>query len=134
VPNLRFHIRELVQDHTIQIWTAQRVRIVSPVETNHRAIDEVDTQVGFIGGLCQQRLCITPQIAPRRVFGLIALWEDKGVAALILTLVDCATDEIVQRGDRLASAPMADRADQRRFREWNGLNWSRGLYLIFTRF
>ena len=108
MPDLRFHIGELIQDDAIEIWTAQRVRIVSPVETDHRAIDEIDTQVGFIWWLCQQRLCITPQITPCRVLGLIALREDKGVAALMLALVDCATDEIVQRGDRLASAPMAD--------------------------
>ena len=108
VPDLRFHVGELIQDDAIEIRTPQRVWIIGTVETDHRTIDEIDSQVGFIRWLCQQRLCIPSQITPCGVLGLIALREDKGVAAFMLTLIDCATNEVVQRGDRLASTPMAD--------------------------
>ena len=101
-------VGELIKDDAIEIRTAQGVWIIGTVETDHRAIDEVDTKIGFIGWLCQQRLCIPSQITPCSVLGLIALREDKGVATFMLALIDRATDEIVQRGDRLASAPMAD--------------------------
>jgi hypothetical protein len=62
---------------------------------------------------------------------LVALWEDKCVSPLRPALIDRASNEVVQGRNRLTGAP---NTDQRCFREWNGLNWSRGLYLIFTRF
>ena len=35
VPDLRFHIRELIEDNPIQVRTPKRIGIVSAVETNH---------------------------------------------------------------------------------------------------
>jgi hypothetical protein len=42
VPDLWFHVRELIEDDAIYIWTPKRIRIISAVEADHRSVDEVD--------------------------------------------------------------------------------------------
>ena len=65
-------------------------------------------KLGFVGWLRQERLSVPTQIAPRRVFGLVALGEDECIAALRLAFIDGASDQVIQGGYCLAGAPMSD--------------------------
>jgi hypothetical protein len=66
-PHGRRHVGEFVEHHAVQVDAAQAIRVVTAVEANPRAADEVDTEFGFMrfGTAGKQRLSVLLQVAPQ---------------------------------------------------------------------
>ena len=106
-PEMRAHLRVLVEHHPVEIDAAQRVRVVRAVELDARPVGEIHAELGLVDVPVRDRLGIVLEVVPGDLLGLAVERRDIGEARALAGRPDGMVDELVDAEHRLAEAAMA---------------------------
>ena len=109
-PEMRAHLRVLVEHHPIEIDAAQRIRVVGAVELDARPVGEVDAELGLVDLPVRDRLRVLLEVVPGDLLGLAVERRDLGVARVPAGRAHRVVDELVDAEHRLAEAAVTARS------------------------
>ena len=107
-PQTRVHIRELVQDHAIEVDAAQAVRVVGAVQPHPASVRHVDPQFANQRIPAWDRRGIVNEVLPGHVLGLLVQRRDVGKARVVTLAFQRTLDQLVDATDGLAGPTMGD--------------------------